>query len=108
MVSNNGLGIKTSSLIDTEANGYTFVDTQFAKTVERFLGIKPSILKDLCKVRGFNGQQTTSNTQFLELMLIIDRRQIQILILIVGLGDHDIILGRKWFVHTGVLIDCKN
>jgi transposase InsO family protein len=28
--------------------------------------------------------------------------------LIVGLGDHDIILGRMWFVQTGVLIDCKN
>src|SRR4051812_13751654 len=28
--------------------------------------------------------------------------------LVVGLGDHDMILGRKWFVHTGVLIDCKN
>ena len=72
-VSNNGLGIKTSSLIDTGANGYTFVDTQFAKTVERFLGIKRSILKDLCKVRGFNGQQITPITQFLELMLMIDR-----------------------------------
>jgi hypothetical protein len=28
--------------------------------------------------------------------------------LIVGLGDHDMILGRKWFAETGVLIDCKN
>ena len=72
-ISNNGLGIKTSSLIDTGANGYTFVNTQFAKIVERFLGIKPSILKDPCKVRGFNGQQTTPITQFLELMLMIDR-----------------------------------
>ena len=107
-VSNNGLGIKTSSLIDTGANGYTFVDTQFARTVERFLGIKPRILKDQCKVRGFDGQQTTPITEFLELMLTIDGRQIRIPMLVVGLGDHDMILGRKWFVHTGVLIDCKN
>ena len=28
--------------------------------------------------------------------------------LIVSLGDHDMILGCKWFVQTGVLIDCKN
>jgi hypothetical protein len=28
--------------------------------------------------------------------------------LIVSLEDHDMILGCKWFVQTGVLIDCKN
>jgi hypothetical protein len=28
--------------------------------------------------------------------------------LIVKLGDHDMILGRKWFAATGVLIDCRN
>jgi transposase InsO family protein len=28
--------------------------------------------------------------------------------LVVGLGGQDIILGRKWAAHTGVLIDCKN
>ena len=28
--------------------------------------------------------------------------------LIVGLGEHDMILGRRWFADTGVLIDCKN
>src|SRR4051794_17730092 len=28
--------------------------------------------------------------------------------LIVGLGEHDMILGCKWFEVTGVLIDCKN
>ncbi|KAH0545106.1 hypothetical protein GP486_008469, partial [Trichoglossum hirsutum] len=49
VVSNNGLGIKTSSLIDTRANGHTFIDTKFAKTVERFLGVPPSPLKVPCK-----------------------------------------------------------
>jgi predicted aspartyl protease len=62
IVSNNGLGIKTSSLIDTGANGYMFVDTKFAKTGERFLDVKPTMLRDLCKVRGFDGQQATSIT----------------------------------------------
>jgi hypothetical protein len=28
--------------------------------------------------------------------------------LVIGLGEHDMILGRKWFAETGVLIDCKN
>ena len=53
-VSNNRLGIKTTSLIDTEANSYTFVDIKFAKTIEHFLDIKLTRLKDLYKVQGFD------------------------------------------------------
>ena len=53
-VSNNGLGIKASSLIDTGANGYTFIDIKFMKLVERFLSVQPSPLKVLCKVRRFD------------------------------------------------------
>jgi predicted aspartyl protease len=107
-VSNNGLGIKTSSLIDTGANRHTFIDTKFAKAVERFLGVSPSPLKTPCKVRGFDGQQTTLITHSIELALVVDGRRIHTPMLIVGLGEHDMILGRKWFVETGVLIDCKN
>jgi hypothetical protein len=71
-VSNNELGIKTTSLIDTEANSYTFVNTKFAKTIERFLDVKLTKLKDLYKVQGFDERQATSITQYLELALVID------------------------------------
>jgi hypothetical protein len=107
-VSNNRLGIKTSSLIDTGANEHTFIDTKFAKTVECFLSVLPSPLKVPCKVRGFDGQQTTSITHSIELALMVYGWQIWTPILIVGLGEHNMILGRKWFAQTGVLIDCKN
>ena len=56
-ISNNGLGIKTSSLIDTGANGNTVIDSKFVKTIERFLGVKPVPLKSPCNVRGFDGKQ---------------------------------------------------
>jgi hypothetical protein len=85
-----------------------FVDTKFVKTAERFLDVKPTMLRDPCKVRGFDGQQATSITQYFELAHTIDGRQVQVPILIVNLGDHDMILSQKWFVKTGVLIDCKN
>jgi hypothetical protein len=41
-ISNNGLGIKTTSLIDTGANGYTFIDLKFARTIQTFLGVSPT------------------------------------------------------------------
>jgi hypothetical protein len=107
-VNNNRLGIKTSSLIDTGANEHIFIDTKFAKAVERFLGMSPSPLKTPCKVKGFDGQQTTLITHSIELALVVDGCRIYTPMLIVGLDEHDIILRRKWFVETGVLIDCKN
>src|ERR1700709_1233533 len=107
-ISNNGLGIKLSSLIDTGANGYTFIDYKFSKTVERFLGLQPIPLKGKCNVKGFDGKQATPITHYITLSLLIDRRKIQVPMLIVGLGEHNIIIGHKWFASTGVLIDCRN
>jgi len=102
------LGIKTSSLIDTGANGHTFIDSKFVKTIERFLDVKPVLLKSPCNVRGFDGKQATPITHYIELTLLIDGRKVLVPMLVVGLGGHDMILGRKWFVSTSVLIDCKN
>ena len=78
------------------------------KTVERFLGVLPELLKTSCKVRGFDNQQTTPITHSIELALMIDGRRVKTPMLIVGLGEHDMILGRKWFAETDVLIDYKN
>jgi hypothetical protein len=40
-ISANGLGIKSSSLINTRANGYTFINTKLAQLTEQFLGVEP-------------------------------------------------------------------
>jgi hypothetical protein len=47
-------------------------------------------------------------TDYIELTLLINRRQIKVLMLVVRLGGQDIILGRKWAAKIGVLINCKN
>jgi predicted aspartyl protease len=93
IISNYGLGIKTSSLINTGANGYTFIDSKFVRIIERFLDVKPTQLKSPCNVRGFNGKQATPITHYIELTLLIDGRKVLVPILIVGLGEHNIILG---------------
>src|SRR5437667_12319327 len=91
IVSSNGLGIKTSSLMDTRANGYTFIDMKFAKTIERYLGVPPTPLKVPCKVRGFDGQQTTPIMYSVELALMVDGWRICTPILIMGLDEHNMI-----------------
>jgi hypothetical protein len=44
----------------------------------------------------------------MELILLINRRQIKVLMLVVRLGGQDIILSCKWAIEIGVLINCKN
>jgi hypothetical protein len=44
----------------------------------------------------------------MELILLINRRQIKVLMLVIRLGGQDMILSRKWAAETGVLINCKN
>jgi len=39
-ISSNGLGIKTCTLIDTRANGYAFINTDFVAIATRFLDTK--------------------------------------------------------------------
>jgi hypothetical protein len=56
IISNNGLGIKTSSLINTRVNGYTFINSKFVKIIEYFLDIKSILLKLPCNIRGFDGK----------------------------------------------------
>lgn len=48
-------------------------------------------------------------TKILTLHLSIDgRRQRDIPMLILDLGSHDIILGRKWFTHFDIWLDVRN
>jgi hypothetical protein len=45
---------------------------------------------------------------YIKLILLINRRKVLVPILVIRLGGHDIILGRKWFISTSVLINYKN
>jgi hypothetical protein len=39
-ISINGLGIKSSSLINTRANSYTFINIRLIQLIEQFLGVE--------------------------------------------------------------------
>ena len=56
IISSNRLGIKTRTLINIRANGYAFIDTEFAALATRFLDTKTQRLLIACNVRGFDGK----------------------------------------------------
>jgi hypothetical protein len=75
MVSNNQLGIKTSALIDTGANGFIFIDTEFAKLVCYHFNLTPKPLPVSCGVQGFDGRTADAITSYIELNFYIDGRK---------------------------------
>jgi len=71
-ISINGLGIKSSFLINTGANSYTFINTKLIKLIERFLGVKPQPLPLPCTVYGFNRKPAESVKKYIEVLLLIN------------------------------------
>jgi len=82
-ISSNRLGIKTYTLINTRVNGYAFINTEFAALATRFLDTKTQQLLILCNIRGFDGKIAQLITDYIKLTLLIDRRQIKVLMLVV-------------------------
>jgi hypothetical protein len=86
IISSNRLRIKTCTLINIRANGYAFIDTKFAALATRFLNTKLQRLLILCNVRGFDGKIAQLITDYMELTLLINKRQIKVLMLVIRLG----------------------
>jgi hypothetical protein len=105
----NGYGVQTSALVDSGANGLIFIDTQFATELAQFLDAKISTLTTPCPVKGFDGKPGKSATHVITLNLDIDRhRQQKIPMLILDLGSHNLILGRKWLAYHDIWLDVRN
>jgi hypothetical protein len=82
-ISSNRLRIKTRTLIDIRANGYAFINTEFAALATLFLNTKPQRLLTLCNIRGFDSKIAQPITDYIKLTLLINRRQIKVLMLVV-------------------------
>lgn len=104
----NGYSITVSSLVDSGANGYIFIDGHTATLIAKFFNTKPIPLPNPCAVRGYNGKSTTPITHALIMNLILENRSFRNLpmLIVKSLGRHDVILGKKWLGENRILVDC--
>ena len=108
-LSKNRYSIDTYALADSGANRFVFIDLSFAINIAKFFQLKAQRLPELIHVKGYDGQSLKSVTHVLYLYLTVDGRRLPNLpLLILDLGTHDLILGRKWFDHLNVLVNCRN
>jgi len=85
-ISSNKLRIKTRTLINTRANRYAFIDTDFVAIATRFLNTKVQQLPVACNVRGFDSKIAQPITDYVELTMLINKRQLKVYMLVVKLG----------------------
>ena len=65
-------------------------------------------LPSAIQVKGYNGRPGKPVTHYIRLHLTVDQyRQYNVPLLILDLGSHDIIIGRKWLAYFDVLPDCR-
>jgi hypothetical protein len=92
----NRYRVQTSVLVDSGANSLVFINNRFATDLVKFLGTEIIPLTTLCSVKGFDRKPGQPAIQAIILNLGIDKhRQQKIPILILDLGNYNLILGRK-------------
>ena len=108
-LSMNGYTVALRTLLDSGANGLAFVDTRCANDLAKFLNLIPTPLPEPIPVKGYDSKSRATVTHILRAHLTIDgRRQYNLPLLILDLGSHDLILGRKWFDYFRILLDVHN
>jgi hypothetical protein len=105
----NGYLVNVSSLTDSGANGFAFINTLLAIDIATFFNLKFQRLPKPIGIKGYNGKLGTRITHFLRIHLTIDqRRQYNIPLLILELGSYNLILGCKWLEYFDLLLDIRN
>ena len=105
----NGYSVSLRTLLDSGANGFAFMNTRCAINIAKFFKLKITPLPQPIPVKGYDSKSRTYVTHILRMYFTIDgRRQFNLPLLILDLGSHDLILGRKWFDYFRVLLDIYN
>lgn len=73
-LANNGLSFSMTTLVDTGANRYLFLDTKKAIELAQFYDIYMEQLKQPAKIKGFSGLEGLQITYTIKIYFIIDRQ----------------------------------
>jgi hypothetical protein len=96
ILSKNRYSTYVSTLIDSRANSLIFIDSKFAYELAEYLHTPILCLKRPCIVKGYNNKLRAPACEYIRVQLTVDsNRQLDIPILILELGTHDLILGRE-------------
>lgn len=103
------MSVTLKALVDSGANGSIFINTPVAIDVAKLFQTTVVPLNSDCRIRGYDGKTEERVTHAIILHLAVDgRRQANVPMLIANLGQHDMILGRKWCEQHDIWLDVRN
>ena len=104
-----GKKIMATTLANTCAIGYSFIDEEFAETVCQVLEIKPQCQIKLKQIQEFDGRAAKPIIHAIYLTLTIGTHTESLgSLLIIKLRNHLIILGQTWMKKHRIIIDMTN
>jgi hypothetical protein len=107
-ITTNGYGTPTAALIDSGANGFSFINTLLAYDIAKFHGLKVSKLPRPIRVKGYDNKVATSATRYIRFGLLLDHRKfVNMPFVILDIGNHDVILGKTFFEYYNTKLDVK-
>jgi hypothetical protein len=105
----NGCGVNTTALADSRANAFALLDTICAKKISEFLNTPFEQLERPIPIKGYNGRMGKPIASILRIHLHVNgRRQYNVPFLVIDLGHHNVILGRKWLAYLDLWLDIWN
>jgi hypothetical protein len=105
----NGCSVPISSLADSGATGYVFLNSRCALEAAKSLQAPLLPLSSPCNVKGYDGKTGVPITHAIVLHLCVDGRKfLKVPMLITELGKHDMIIGKNWLAEHDVWLDMKN
>jgi len=104
----NGIGVTIHTLPNTGADENIFIDNDFSDKSHARLNVKIYKLSNEIPILGFDGRSAKLITQLIVANVDVDGYlQTRLPILMVDIGKHDLILGKRFFKDNDVLIDCR-
>jgi len=105
----HGYAVSIDSLVDTGANGQIFIDADLAVDLARTWNRKLYKLPFTCGTRTFDGKPGPELSHVILLHFHLDgRRYLNTPMILADLGQHQMIIGRKWLANQDVWLDVKN
>ena len=101
----NGLAIRVAALLDTGAAGEAFIHKKHFGFVKKRLQLYIRTAQRPVPLAGYNNQNAEVISKAFTANLVIDGRQIPTHFLFCDTGRHNVLIGRKWFKKTQVLIN---
>ena len=96
LIGKNGYVFDTSSLVDSGANGYLFINTTLAYNLAKKLNLTLYTLPIMIPIKGFNSKRAEPLTYVIFLNLQLNgRRFLREPLLVTDLNEYDLIISRK-------------